>query len=86
MARIVKQEYIVTNPFDEKLAIEALYAQLRSQIFSDLINGEKAGIKLVFTLETVETEQELYGNKEAAELEARIAAIEAELERREETQ
>ena len=65
MARIVNQEYIVTNPFDEKLAIEALHAQLKSQIFSDLINGQKAGIKLVFTLETIETESELYDNKEA---------------------
>ena len=52
--KIVHQEYIVTSPWDEKLALEALKAQLSSKIFDDLINQEKAGIKLTFLLETID--------------------------------
>ncbi len=52
--KILKQEYIVTNPFDEKMAIEALAKQLSSKIFTDLIQNEKAGIKLTFLLETID--------------------------------
>ena len=55
--KILKQEYTVTNPFDEKMAIEALAKQLSSKIFTDLIQNEKAGIKLTFLLETID---ELY--------------------------
>lgn len=52
--KVLKQVYIVTNPFDEKMAIEALSKQLSSKIFSDLIQNEKAGIKLTFLLETID--------------------------------
>ena len=52
--KILKQEYTVTNPFDEKMAIEALAKQLSSKIFTDLIQNEKAGIKLTFLLETID--------------------------------
>lgn len=51
---LVKQEYIVTSPYNEKMMLDALKAQVSSQIFRDLINGEKAGIKVTFLVETVE--------------------------------
>ena len=56
MSRILKQEYIITSPFDEKMAIEGISSQLSSQIFDDLIQNEKFGIKLTFTLETIDEE------------------------------
>lgn len=59
MARITKQEYIVTSPFDERMTIEALKSQLASQIFRDVIKHEKAGIKLTFLIETIEDENDL---------------------------
>lgn len=52
--KILKQEYTVSNSFDEKMAIEALTKQLSSTIFSELINNEKAGIKLTFSLEILD--------------------------------
>ncbi len=51
---LVKQEYIVTSPYNEELMLEALQRQVSSQIFRDLINGEKAGIKVTFLVETIE--------------------------------
>ena len=56
--KILKQEYTVTNPFDEKMAIEALTKQLSSTIFKELINNEKAGIKLTFSLEILDEIEE----------------------------
>jgi hypothetical protein len=52
--KILKQEYTITNPFDESMAIEALSKQLSSMIFQNLIRNEKDAIKLTFTLEVVE--------------------------------
>ena len=54
--RVLKQEYTVTNSFDEKMALDALSKQLTSKIFTDLIQREKAGIKLTFLLETIDNE------------------------------
>jgi len=51
---ILKQEYIVTNPFDEKMAIEALEKQLSSTIFKELINNEKEAVKVTFSIEILE--------------------------------
>lgn len=51
---ILKQEYIVTSPFNEKMAIEALQAQLSSIIFKELIDGEKQGVRLAFTVYVIE--------------------------------
>ena len=51
---LVKQEYIVTSPANEKLMLAALKSQVSSQIFRDLINGEKAGLKVTFLVETIE--------------------------------
>ena len=48
---ILKQEYTITNPFNEKMAIEALQKQLSSIIFKELINNEKGAIKLIFLIE-----------------------------------
>jgi len=53
---ILKQEYIVTNPFNEDLAIESLKKQLSSTIFRELINNEKEAIKLTFLIEVLEKE------------------------------
>lgn len=48
--KVLKQEYIVTNPFDEKMAIESLSKQLSSKIFKDLIQNEKSWYKTnIFT-------------------------------------
>jgi len=52
--KTLEQEYIVTNPFNEKMAIKALTAQLSSTIFKELINGEKYGLRLTFTIEVIE--------------------------------
>ena len=57
--RIFRQEYLITSPFDEKMAFEGLRSQLSSRIFWELVNEEKGGIKLVFTLEVLETEHDL---------------------------
>ena len=48
---LLKQEYTITNPFNEKMAIEALQKQLSSIIFKELINNEKGAIKLIFLIE-----------------------------------
>lgn len=56
--KILKQEYIVTNPFDEEMAILALTRQLSSTIFKELIQKEKDAVKLTFTLEIIETKSE----------------------------
>lgn len=55
MTEILKQEYLVTNPFDEKMAIEALKAQLSSLIFKELINGEKDALKIAFTISVTDS-------------------------------
>lgn len=47
---ILKQEYKITNPFDEKMSIEAIKQQLASAIFKELINNEKDSVKLTFTI------------------------------------
>lgn len=52
--RILKQEYTITNPFDEEMAITALTKQLSSTIFTELIQNEKDAVKLTFTLEIIE--------------------------------
>jgi len=52
---ILKQEYIITSPFSEKLALEGLRAQLASVIFDELIQREKSGIKLTFFIEVMDT-------------------------------
>lgn len=62
---ILKQEYIVTSSFDEDMAISALVSQLKSRIFKDLIKREKFGIKLTFTLETIDSEPTPIHGKEA---------------------
>ena len=49
--KILKQEYIITNQFDENMAILALTKQLSDTIFKELINNEKAAIKLTFSIE-----------------------------------
>jgi len=54
MLEILRQEYLVSNPFDEKMAIEALKAQLSSLIFKELIDGEKKALKITFTIEVEE--------------------------------
>ena len=51
---ILKQEYTIKNPFDEKMAIKALQAQLSSTIFKELINNEKDAIKLTFLIEVAD--------------------------------
>jgi hypothetical protein len=51
---ILKQEYTITNPFDEKMCIEALQKQLSSTIFKELINNEKESIKVTFLIEVSE--------------------------------
>jgi len=56
MSKILEQEYIVTSPFNEKMTIESLQKQLSSAIFTELINKQKHGIKLTFTLETIDEE------------------------------
>jgi len=55
---ILKQEYFVTNPFNEQLTIEALRAQLSNLIFKELINDEKEAIKITFLIEVIEPENE----------------------------
>lgn len=52
--QILKQEYKITNPFDEKMALEALRSQLSSVVFKELINNEKEAITLTFTLDVTE--------------------------------
>ena len=52
---ILKQEYIVTNAFNEQMAIEALKAQLSSTIFKELIQNENDAIKLTFSMEIIES-------------------------------
>jgi hypothetical protein len=52
--KILKQEYEITSPFDETMTIEALKAQLSSTIFRELIQKEKAAIKLIFTMEIID--------------------------------
>jgi hypothetical protein len=51
---ILKQEYKITNQFDEQMAIESLKSQLSSAIFKELINNEKQSITLTFTLDVIE--------------------------------
>lgn len=58
MSKILKQEYIVTNPFNEDMCLESLTRQLKSRIFRDLIQNEKYGIRLTFTLETIDKDLE----------------------------
>jgi hypothetical protein len=53
MEEILKQEYFVTNPFDENMALEALKSQLSSVIFKELINNEKEAIIVTFTISVV---------------------------------
>ena len=55
--KILKQEYTITNPFDEKMAIEALQKQLTSIIFKELINNEKEAVKLTFLIEVVDGDE-----------------------------
>ena len=52
--KILKQEYTITSPFDEKMAMEALQKQLSSVIFKELINNEKEAIKLTFLMEIID--------------------------------
>jgi hypothetical protein len=51
METLLKQEYEITSSFNEQMAIESLKEQLGSLIFSKLINEEKYGLKLTFTVE-----------------------------------
>jgi len=55
--KILKQEYTITNPFDEKMAIQALQKQLSSTIFKELINNEKEAVKLTFLIEVIDGEE-----------------------------
>jgi hypothetical protein len=51
---ILKQEYTITNPFDEEMCIEALKKQLSSTIFKELIKNEKEAVKVTFLIEVIE--------------------------------
>ena len=51
MEELLKQTYEVTSPFNEQMAIKSLQEQLSSLIFEKLINEEKYGLKLTFTVE-----------------------------------
>lgn len=55
---ILNQTHIVTSPFNEKLFITALKAELSDVIFKELINKEKEAIKLTITMEIIESENE----------------------------
>lgn len=54
MGIILKQEYTITNSFDESMAIKALQQQLSSTIFKELINNEKDAVKVTFLIEVVD--------------------------------
>jgi hypothetical protein len=54
MKRVVNQEFIVTSPLNEKLSLLALQAELGSAIFKELINSEKYGLRLRFTVDVIE--------------------------------
>lgn len=58
MEKILEQQFFVTNPFNEKMAVEALQQQLSSKIFKELIQNEKYGLVLKFNLFIVEEEGE----------------------------
>ena len=64
--KILKQEYIATNPFNEQMVLNSLQSQLASLIFKELINGEKEGIRLTFTLEVIEPDDTVEPNKPAS--------------------
>jgi hypothetical protein len=51
---ILKQEYIVSNPFNKDMAITALKDQLESTIFDELIKNEKDHVKVTFLIEVFE--------------------------------
>jgi len=56
MERIFKQETVVTSPLSEQLMMKGFKSQLSSAIFKELINGEKFGLKVTFTVDVIEQE------------------------------
>lgn len=52
--KLIQQEYVVTSPLNKELMLEAFHAQLSSTIFRELINNEKPGLKVTFTVEEIE--------------------------------
>ena len=50
MEEILKQEYIITSEFNEKLTLDSLKTQLSSLIFRELISNEKEALKLTFII------------------------------------
>lgn len=54
MAKILKQQYDITNPFDEQMAILALKEQVSSTVFKELIQKEKEKITITFLIEVSE--------------------------------
>lgn len=59
MERIFEQVNIVTNPFNEKMMLESFKSQLSSTIFKEVINDEKYGLKVTFTVDVIESEKEI---------------------------
>jgi hypothetical protein len=54
MTEILKQQFEITNPFNEQMALKALSEQLSSTIFNELIQKEKNALVLTFTIEVKE--------------------------------
>ena len=54
MKEILKQGYTVTNKFNFEMFLESIKSQVSSKIFDELIQKEKHGLEIIFTVNLIE--------------------------------